>query len=140
MKKMYEIKDNYAEIVLLEKNYPLVAVKKALSNYMEDAYIKIDSDNDKIIIQMYLKENKNDLDKIIGELYNELLRESLRYSISLETKNLRELIVGRALYTTCIDLEEAPNKYSSNETEEYSLDKIAVNWFDEQINEMELEC
>lgn len=140
MEKMYDIKDNYAEIVLLEKNYPLVAVKKALSNYMEDVYIKIDGNDDKIIIKLFLKENKNDLDKIIGELYNELLRESLRYSISLETKNLRELIVGRALYTTCIDLEEEPNKYIPNESEEYSLDKIAVNWFDEHTDEMELEC
>ena len=73
---------------------------------------------------------------MIGELYNEFLRESLRYEISLETKNLRELIVGRALYTTCIQLEDGeteekePNYKIEDNNEEYDIDEIARNWFD----------
>ena len=98
---------------------------------MEETYIKISSDKDKIIVQMVLKENKKNLEKIIGELYNEFLRESLRYNIAIETKNLRELIVGRALYTTCIDLENNPKgENNATQNEEYGLDEVAVNWFD----------
>ena len=91
------------------------------------------------MVQIELKQSSADLEKLIGEFYNELLRESLRYNIAVETKNLRELIVGRALYTTCIDLEqESATNEDSNElentekvkVEDYSLDEIAVNWFD----------
>lgn len=131
MEKFYTIKDNYAEILLSKDIYPLVSIKKALANFMEETYIKISSDKDKIIVQMVLKENKKNLEKIIGELYNEFLRESLRYNIAIETKNLRELIVGRALYTTCIDLENNPKgENNATQNEEYGLDEVAVNWFD----------
>ena len=131
MEKFYTIKDNYAEILLSKDIYPLVSVKKALANFMEETYIKISSDKDKIIVQMVLKENKKNLEKIIGELYNEFLRESLRYNIAIETKNLRELIVGRALYKTCIDLENnQKEENNATQKEEYGLDEIAVNWFD----------
>ncbi len=131
MEKFYTIKDNYAEILLSKDIYPLVSVKKALANFMEETYIKISSDKDKIIVQMVLKENKKNLEKIIGELYNEFLRESLRYNIAIETKNLRELIVGRALYTTCIDLENnQKEENNATQKEEYGLDEVAVNWFD----------
>ena len=131
MEKFYTIKDNYAEILLSKDIYPLVSVKKALANFMEETYIKISSDKDKIIVQMVLKENKKNLEKIIGELYNEFLKESLRYNIAIETKNLRELIVGRALYTTCIDLENnQKEENNATQKEEYGLDEVAVNWFD----------
>ena len=131
MEKFYTIKDNYAEILLSKEIYPLVSVKKALANFMEDTYIKIDSNKDKIVVQIALQEDKKNLEKIIGELYNEFLRESLRYNIAIETKNLRELIVGRALYTTCIDLENnQKEENNATQKEEYGLDEVAVNWFD----------
>ena len=88
MEKFYTIKDNYAEILLSKEIYPLVSVKKALANFMEDTYIKIDSNKDKIVVQIALQEDKKNLEKIIGEFYNELLRESLRYNIAIETKHL----------------------------------------------------
>lgn len=138
MEKFYTINDNYAEILLSKDIYPLVTVKKALSNFMEETYIKIISNNDEIIVQIVLKKDKENLEKIIGEFYNSLLRESLRYNIAIETKHLRELIVGRALYTTCIDLEENKTEKNNNvEEEEYNLDEIAVNWFDKYENKEE---
>lgn len=140
MERFYTINDSYAEIVLSKDIYPLVSVKKALANFMEEIYIKINSNKDEIVVQIVPKENKEKLEKIIGEFYNELLRESLRYNIATETKNLRELIVGRALYTTCIDLEENQEENNYTEEEEYSLDEIAVNWFDKYENKEEQKC
>lgn len=140
MEKFYTIDDNYAEIVLSKDIYPLVSVKKALTNFMEETYIKLKDNNDEIIVQMVLQEGKTDLEKIIGEFYNELLRESLRYNIAIETKNLRELIVGRALYTTCIDLEENQEEKNEDIEETYNLDEIAVNWFDKYGNKEEEKC
>ena len=140
MEKFYTINDNYAEIVLSKDIYPLVSVKKALTNFMEETYIKLKDNNDEIMVQMVLQENKVDLEKLIGEFYNELLRESLRYNIAIETKNLRELIVGRALYTTCIDLEENQEEKNEDIEETYNLDEIAVNWFDKYGNKEEEKC
>jgi hypothetical protein len=141
MKKFYTIKENYAEILLQKDIYPLVVVKKTLTNFMKESYIKINSDNDKIIIQIILQKSNENLEKMIGNLYNELLRESLRYDIALETKNLRELIVGRALYTTCIDLEGDHEEENNDiEDEIYRLDEIAVNWFDKYGDKEEHKC
>lgn len=140
MEKLYSIKENIAEITLEKEIYPIVVIEKAISNFMENAYIKIKTENGKkVIVQLVLKivNNKENLEKIIGDFYNELLREALRYEISKETKNLRELIVGRALYTTCIELdddsskqfEQKENKQEDN-LEDYDLNDIAVNWFE----------
>lgn len=135
MEKFYEVNGKNAEITLNKNIYPLVSVKKAISNFMSDAYIKIDKINkNNIIIEIELKrDNERDTNEVIGEFYNELLRESLRYDITMQTKNIRELIVGRALYTTCIDIEEGESK--DKETKEnYDLDEVAVNWFEKYGN------
>ena len=138
MEKFYTINGEYAEVILDKDIYPLVSVKKALSIFMNNVYIKIDTISEKnIVIKIELKkENKKNIDEIIGELYNELLRESLRYDITLQTKNIRELIVGRALYTACIDIDDDNANNSKNE-ENYEIDAIAVNWFDKYGNKEE---
>ena len=138
MERFYTIKGKYAEIELDTEIYPLTSVKKALSNFMNSTYIKIDKENtNKIIIKIELKQNSNtNIDEIIGELNNELLRESLRYDITMQTKNIRELIIGRALYTTCIDINESENEHMENE-ENYEIDEIAMNWFDKYGNKEE---
>ena len=142
MEKLYSIKENIAEITLEKEIYPIVVIEKAISNFMENAYIKIKTENGKkVIVQLVLKivNNKENLEKIIGKFYNELLREALRYEISKETKNLRELIVGRALYTTCIELDDDSSKQFEQEEnnkeenlEDYDLNDIAVNWFEKK--------
>lgn len=147
MEKLYNIKDNYAEIILNKNIYSLVSIEKAVANFFEDIYVKISDKSEKeYMLQIELKQGSSDYEKIIGEFYNELLRESLRYNIAVETKNLRELIVGRALYTTCIDMEqEFTNNEVANKTEntdkvkieDYSLDEIAVNWFDKYVDKEE---
>lgn len=139
MEKLYKIKDNYAEILLDLKLYPLNAIKKALSNYIEQTYIKMSyKDENTIKIEMVIKDyKKEELEQLIGNLYNELLNESLRYEVALETKNLRELIVGRALYTTCIDVETEQERTKKQEQVEenladYDINEIATNWFDKE--------
>ena len=129
MKRFYKIEEDYILIELSATIYPIVSVEKAVSLFLEKAYVKIEEEENKIVIKIKLKELNNNSEQLIGEFYNELLRESLRYNIAKETKNLRELIVGRALYTTCIETEKTENEEEFEEN--YSLDDIAVNWFDE---------
>lgn len=133
MEKLYTINGDYAEILIEEDIYPLITVEKAISNFTQDVYIKLEhKDKKTLLIKLVLQDDKKNLEKIIGELYNELLRENIRYNISKETKNLRELIVGRALYTTCIEMDEQDKEenYKEDNEEDYNLDEIAVNWFE----------
>lgn len=141
MKEFYIIEDNYAIIELSSNIYPTISVQKAIANFMDLTYIKLEEKDNKIILKLKIKDNKENLEQIIGEFYNELLRESLRYNISKETKNLRELIVGRALYTTCIEmdkeltekqeiLESTKDNDDFNEEEDFPLDEIVINWFE----------
>lgn len=141
MKEFYIIEDNYTIIELSSNIYPTISVQKAIANFMDLTYIKLEEKENKIILKLKIKDNKENLEQIIGEFYNELLRESLRYNISKETKNLRELIVGRALYTTCIEmdkeltekqeiLESTKDNDDFNEEEDFPLDEIVINWFE----------
>ena len=141
MEKFYVIQDKSAKIILGKNIYPLISVKKSLANFFDQSYVKIEENGDNIVIYIQLKDSNINIEELIGELYNEFLRESLRYEISLETKNLRELIVGRALYTTCIQLEDSQaeenesNYKTENNNEEYNLEEIAQNWFDKYCEE-----
>lgn len=140
MEKFYTIKENYAEILLEKRIYPLIVVEKAGSSFLENTFIKIEENDDKIVVQMVLQKEGGDIKAIVGEFCNECLRECLRYNLAKETKNLRELIVGRALYTTCIDVDENGEEQQKladleeNDQDEYNLDEIAVNWFDNYNN------
>ena len=143
--KLFEIEDNQAKIKLNSEIYPLVVIQKTVSNYLENMYVKLEKEDKNILVNLFLKDNKENIKELVGDFYNELLAEALRYNIGIETKEIRELIVGRALYTTCIELDEnreekAEDDMTTEKTfqkKEYNLEDIAVNWFDkcEEIKE-----
>lgn len=133
----YKVIDDKLEIKVSTKIYPLLSIKMASSNFLEYAYIALEEKKDTCIISIKKVDSAMSDDDIVGKLYNELLRESIRYDISKETKTIRELIVGRSLYSTCIEdesdeLTENPIIEKVNENKEYDIDNIAVSWFDEQ--------
>ena len=136
--KLFEIEDNQAKITLNSEIYPLVVIQKTVSNYLENMYVKLEKKDKNILVNLFLKDNKENIKELVGNFYNELLAEALRYNIGVETKEIRELIVGRALYTTCIELDEnreekAEDDMTTEKTfqkKEYNLEDIAVNWFD----------
>lgn len=123
--------ENLIELYLDERIYNLVVIKKALFNYIEDCYYMLDYfDENIILVKIYLKDQNTNIDEYIKKLYNELFNESLRYDIMMQTKNIRELILGRALYTTCIDTDENTVDYDNN-YKNHDINEIAVNWFDQ---------
>jgi His-Xaa-Ser system protein HxsD len=130
MNKKYNIENYKACIKLDNKIYNILPVKKTLLQFINEFYITIDlNENDEINIVLIKKDKKEIKDNDILKIYNELLCESLRYDISIQTKDIRELIIGRALYSTCIDTDL---KNESQEiTEDYELDNISKNWFED---------
>lgn len=132
MEDFYIINDKYVQITLEKELYPVQAIQKAISNFFDKAFVKMtQKGKNKLMIYILLKDDLYNIKDIVGEFYNELLREVLRYNISLETKNMRELIVGRALYSTCINIKKPKNNKRKTE-EVYNINDIAINWFEKQ--------
>ena len=116
--------------------YPLLVIYRASYVFIERYYIGIDVSGDGYVIYLSSKE-KTDVDdsEIVGGFQNELLHQSLRYAIEKDTKQIRELIVTRALYSAFVPFnEEAKLKDETDESDEsvYSLNEIAKAWKDER--------
>ncbi len=105
--------------------YPKDAIIKASYFFSDNFYISLDCDEEYFLVRMEPKNGAADID-VEKELLNEVLAQTNRYLISMSTKNIRELIVGRALASTMIDNRDAG--YCDDES--ISADDILVNWFD----------
>ncbi|ALU37871.1 His-Xaa-Ser system protein HxsD [Clostridium autoethanogenum] len=104
------LKDDKAVFFINEEIYSLTAVMKTAYIFIEKVYIYFDYEKEKLIrVEFTPKEikDKDFLKKLVGEFYNELLNQTLRIEIFKETKNIRELILGRALYNTCVEVKES---------------------------------
>ena len=69
-------------------------------------------------------------------IMEELSFEMLRYDTLRETSNLRELLVGRALYASCVDLgsdAEYPAPEKGDEMDSWTRDRARIfeSWTDE---------
>lgn len=76
------------------------------------------------------------IDEVDKKFGNELLTQMVRLQVSTENKTVRELVIGRALYSSYMDFGEdcaAESANYINRVNTYSLDDIAVDWF--EVNE-----
>jgi len=117
-------------IKLNSKVYPLEGILNACYNFIDKAYIFLDSDSQVKQIKVYFKEkNRLSAGKLAGlkgEFMNELLHCALRYQISKNNKKLRECIIGRALYSAL----PTSDLFTSSEKSDYQEDPlgIAIPW------------
>jgi len=126
-------KENEIIFYLNKDIYKIKTIMKASYKFIEDFYILLDycDENIKVVLE---SKNKNDTElmkKYKGEFYNELLRQNVRYTVSKDTRNIRELLMGKALYDTCIEYEDSVAEETIEENSDINdnLD-ILVNWFD----------
>ena len=105
--------------------YPREAIIKASYFFADDYYITLDSDDEYYTVRIIAKGNivNNELEK---EFQNEVLAQTNRHLISTTTRNLRELIVGRALASTMIDMRDE----GFVDDEDILADEILVDWFE----------
>lgn len=124
--------------------YPLQVIMKTAYIFTNNFYIFFDY-TDEIYIKVQLKSRGettiNELECNAGEFFNQLLHHRIRFDIQNETKDLRQLILGRALYTECIEVKnESIQKENSvptvdesiNTEEDYDSDcyRISQSWDD----------
>ena len=105
--------------------YPQEAIVKASYFFAEDYYISLDADKEYFVVNMEPKDESKSTD-LEKEFQNEVLAQTNRYMISSKTKNIRELIIGRALASTMIDTRDE----GFVDDDDISADEILVNWFE----------
>lgn len=122
-----------------ERIFPREVLFKAAYLFTSEYYIHM-SYQEEYRIQIVVEAKPGVvIDDIDKKFCNELLAQMVRYQVSNENKTLRELVVGRALYSSYIDFSEnfviVERNESQRENQNYSLEDIAVDWFEENEEE-----
>ena len=111
---------------LKKELYSKIALIKAAYNFTDKAYIHLDADKDYYIVTLKFKEGCNIKE---DEFVNEMLAQSVRHEVYIQTKNIRELILARALGSSVVLEDE--NSYSDNiEENKFVEDEILKDWFE----------
>jgi len=112
--------------------YPLNAIYRAAYVFIDQYYIGIDMRGDSYLIYLSSKNKENvKPEEISGEFQNELLQQLVRMTIESETKQVRELIIARGLYSAFIPEEEMASSDETDSEFSYDLDEIAKAWKNE---------
>lgn len=106
--------------------YPKVALIKAAYNYTDRAYLHLDSDDNYYYVSIESKESEEEIKK--EEFVNEMLTQSVRHEVYLQTKNIRELLLARAMATSLIMNEQVENTDECQDNE-FSESDILKDWF-----------
>lgn len=109
--------------------YSKTALIKAAYNYLENAYIHLDMDEKYYYV--FLKEKKEDIEIKEDDFMNEMLTQSMRHEVYLQTKNIRELLYARSLATSVIVDDENEIEDKQNRVHrDFDEDEILKDWFD----------
>ena len=109
--------------------YSKTALLKAAYNYTDKAFVHLDADNDYYIVEIDMKQGESPV--LEKDFVNEMLTQSVRHEIYLQTKNIRELMLARALATTVITQQDL-EQFVPDGTDEYNEDEILKDWFSEK--------
>lgn len=93
------VKEDSAILRVNPKSYPLEAIYSASYVFLDKAYILLDGDPKKEIIVTLKAKGKEDLKKLGGEFFNELINYADYQRRAKETKKIREILLQRALIT-----------------------------------------
>ena len=105
--------------------YSKVALIKAAYNFTDDAYVHLDADDNYYYVTIEPKHKGFELNE--QEFINEMLTQSVRHEVYQQTKNIRELLLARAMATSVIVNEELVDELEENKT--FSENDILKDWF-----------
>lgn len=142
----FNTEDSCCIFYINENIYPIDVVMKTSYIFIENFYIFFDYEQEHVIIVSFKSKNgasKEEMSGYIGEFFNEMLNQLIRVDIFNKTKNIRQIILARALYGNCIDTSELDKNVdcqSNTSLDEINLTKyenseddclrIASNWFE----------
>lgn len=106
--------------------YSKTALIKAAYNFTDKAYVHLDSDDKYYYVTLDMKESgKEEISE--HEFENEMLAQSVRHEIYNQTKNIRELLLARAMATSVVMDQDALEEIPENDT--FCEDEILKDWF-----------
>lgn len=106
--------------------YPKVALIKAAYNFTDTAYVHLDADDDYYYVTLIPKGAEDD--KVDERRFvNEILAQCVRHEVYLQTKNIRELLLARAMATSVIVDEDAVD--ADDQDEAFAEEDILQDWF-----------
>lgn len=128
---------NRITINVAKSIYPSECVIKAAYVFLEKAYILVDENEKYWIISLESKCEDADMNCLKGEFQNELLSQVIRINVYKQTKNIREMLMARAISTTLIDRNESyiEKNEETSQIDENEFKKILTDWFDSNGNE-----
>lgn len=108
--------------------YSKTALIKAAYNFTDRAYLHLDADKSYYYVSISTKDGQQEVTN--QEFENEILAQSARHEIYLQTKNIRELMLARAVATSDVAPREEVVKTDSENTHAFSEDEILKDWFE----------
>ncbi len=108
-----------------KKLYPKIALLKSAYAFTDRAYLHLDQTDEEYTVDIVLKEG---VYFDYHEFENEMLDQAVRYEIYLQTKEIRQLTVARALASTVI--EESSNQDNVPEEAGLEMESILQDWFE----------
>lgn len=110
--------------------YSKVALLKAAYNYSDKAYIHLDADAEYYYVSYESKSKEDSID--IAEFTNEMLAQSVRHEIYEQTKDIRKLLMARALASSVVLNDDADIKTDhriNSEKSPFTANDILKDWF-----------
>ena len=107
--------------------YPRIALLKAAYNYTDKAFVHLDADDEFYFVEIEMKSPTDSMSE--KEFTNEMLAQSVRHEVYQQTKNIRELMLARAMATTI--MADTDPEHPDIETDEYTESEILRDWFAE---------
>ena len=108
--------------------YSKTALIKAAYNFTDKAYLHLDAVKDYYYVSIVSKNENQEVSE--KEFENEILAQSARHEIYLQTKNIRELMLARAVATSVVASTEKNAELDTEDEIEYNEDEILRDWFD----------
>ncbi len=105
--------------------YAKEVIMKAAYMFTDCAFLHLDVDDKDYIVSLVSKEEESE--KLLMDRFeNELIAQETRYMVSKDTKNIREMIVARALSSTIVNLTEQDETAGDI----YDVKDILTDWYD----------
>ena len=127
--RAYELTSNGFTIKLDRNLYSREAVIKALYRFHEKYVISYETDGAFISIFFETSSKIESIDAEVAKIMKELSFQIIRLDTARRTKGIRELLVARALYATCIEPER--NELETNEADlswQEDQNRIFASW------------
>ena len=136
MHKSYEEYNKGFSINISLKLYARPAVIKALYHFHDRYLISYELSGSKLTIFFEPKAVIKDIEQEVSEIMEALDLQMIRYDTMLNTKEIRQLLVARALYTTCIEPDHATVEADNTDSQitDWKADSQSIfsSWSPEQ--------